>query len=177
MSLWVWRQYLATDDHQFLIDNYPIMAASARFLLSYQKLGSGGLLHTSPSNAHETQWDVTDPTTDIAAAKALYPAAIAAAELLGKDAKLVRQLQEALPKMPPAVPYVNHTSGPRQPRQWQPCFHTRRQGRLATMPCSWIFVACASPSLRSKRPLAPIGLYLDQVFNRFGPLTYGLPRS
>ncbi len=61
VSLWVWQQYLATDDRKFLADHYPLMAASARFLLSYQKLGPDGLLHTSPSNAHETQWDVTDP--------------------------------------------------------------------------------------------------------------------
>jgi alpha-L-fucosidase 2 len=101
VSLWVWQQYLATNDRQFLIDNYPLMAASARFLLSYQKLGPDGLLHTSPSNAHENQWDVTDPTTDIAAAMALYPVTIQAPQLLGKDGELVQQLQAALPKIPP----------------------------------------------------------------------------
>ncbi len=101
VSLWIWQQYLANDDRKFLADNYPVMASSARFLLSYQKLGRDGLLHTSPSNAHETQWDVTDPTTDIAAAMALYPVTIQAATLLGRDADLVRQLQEALPKIPP----------------------------------------------------------------------------
>jgi hypothetical protein len=101
VSLWVWQQYLNTNDRQFLADNYPVMAASARFLLSYQKPGPDGLLHTSPSNAHETQWDVTDPTTDIAAASALYPVVIKAAKLLGKDAGLVRKLEAALPKIPP----------------------------------------------------------------------------
>jgi Glycosyl hydrolase family 95 catalytic domain len=101
VSLWVWRQYLATNDRSFLARNYPVMAASARFLLAYQKQGSDGLLHTSPSNAHETQWDVTDPTTDIAAARSLYPVTIEAAKLLGKDAALIRQLQAALPKIPP----------------------------------------------------------------------------
>ena len=101
VSLWVWHQYLATNDRSFLARNYPVMAASARFLLAYQKQGSDGLLHTSPSNAHETQWDVTDPTTDIAAARALYPAAIEAANLLGKDSGLVQQLKAALPKIPP----------------------------------------------------------------------------
>jgi Glycosyl hydrolase family 95 catalytic domain len=101
VSLWVWRQYLATDNLGFLADNYPVMAASARFLLSYQKPGPDGLLHTSPSNAHETQWDVTDPTTDIAAAKALYPATIQAARLLHRDAGLVKELEAALPKIPP----------------------------------------------------------------------------
>jgi alpha-L-fucosidase 2 len=101
VSLWVWEQYLSTNDHKFLFDNYPIIAASARFLLASQKLGPDGLLHTGPSNAHETQWDVIDPTTDIAAALALYPVAIEAARLVGKDADLAEELKAALPKIPP----------------------------------------------------------------------------
>jgi alpha-L-fucosidase 2 len=101
VSLWVWQQYLATDDRKFLADNYPVMAASARFLLSYQKPGPDGQLHTNPSNSHETQWDVTDPTTDIAAAMALFPVTIKAAKLLGKDPDLIRQLKAALSKIPP----------------------------------------------------------------------------
>jgi alpha-L-fucosidase 2 len=101
VSLWIWQQYLATNDRSFLADNYPVMASSARFLLAYQKPGQDGLQHTSPSNAHETQWDVTDPTTDIAARMALYPAAIEAAKLLGKDPELIQQLLAAIPKIPP----------------------------------------------------------------------------
>ncbi len=101
VSLWIWQQYLATGDRAFLAANYPVMAASARFLLAYQKLGSDGLLHTSPSNAHETQWDVTDPTTDIAAAQALYPVTIEAAKMLGKDSELTHELKNAIPKIPP----------------------------------------------------------------------------
>jgi hypothetical protein len=101
VSLWIWRQYLATGDRVFLTRNYPVMATSARFLLAYQKSGADGLLHTGPSNAHETQWDVTDPTTDIAAARALYPVTIQAAKLLGKDPDLVRLLHAALQKIPP----------------------------------------------------------------------------
>ena len=101
VSLWIWQQYLATNDRAFLAANYAVMAASARFLLAYQKSGPDGLLHTSPSNAHETQWDVTDPTTDIAAAQALYPVIIEAAKILGKDSELIRELQNAIPKIPP----------------------------------------------------------------------------
>jgi alpha-L-fucosidase 2 len=101
VSLWIWQQYLATNDRAFLARNYPVIAASARFLLDYEKPGPDGLLHTSPSNAHETQWDVTDPTTDIAAASALYPVTIEAAKLLGRDSELVRELQSAIPKIPP----------------------------------------------------------------------------
>jgi hypothetical protein len=111
VSLWVWQQYLVTGDRHFLAENYPLMASSVRFLLAYQKTGADGLLHTSPSNAHETQWDVTDPTTDIAAIMALYPATIQAANILGKDADLARQMQAALSKAPP-LPRTQST-GPR----------------------------------------------------------------
>jgi alpha-L-fucosidase 2 len=100
VSLWAWEQYLVTGDRAFLAANYPVMAASARFLLAYQKLGPDGLLHTSPSNAHETQWDVTDPTTDISAINALYPAVIKAARLLGKEDDLTQQLGAGLVKVP-----------------------------------------------------------------------------
>ena len=111
VSLWVWEQYLATGDRGFLERNYPLMASSARFLLAYQKPGADGLLHTGPSNAHETQWDVMDPTTDLAAMKALYPATMEAAKLLGKDAELVEQMRAALGRIP-AFPRM-HEDGPR----------------------------------------------------------------
>jgi len=101
IGLWVWRTYLQTRDLAFLHANYPLMAESARFLLSYQKDGKDEQLHTSPSNAHETQMDVTDPTTDLAAIHALYPATIAAAQLLQRDADLSAQLKTALQKTPP----------------------------------------------------------------------------
>jgi len=108
VALWVWEQYLATGDRKFLSDNYPLIASSARFLLAYQKMGPDGLLHTSPSNAHETQWDVTDPTTDISAMLALFPVTVQAANSLGKDASLVQQLESALPRIP-ALPRTQQT--------------------------------------------------------------------
>ncbi|HTB96730.1 MAG TPA: hypothetical protein VK716_06960 [Terracidiphilus sp.] len=112
VGLWVWQQYLATGDNEFLAKNYPLMTEAARFLLAYQKAGADGMLHTSPANAHETQWDVTDPTTDLSAIHALYPAVMEAAQLLGKDADLVAQVRVALAKTPglprtePAKPHV-----------------------------------------------------------------------
>jgi alpha-L-fucosidase 2 len=100
ISLWIWQQYLATEDRAFLEQNYPVMAESARFLLASQKPGPDGLLHTSPSNAHETQWDVTDPTTDIAGIRALYPVVIEAARLLARDKELTSALTAALKRTP-----------------------------------------------------------------------------
>jgi hypothetical protein len=100
VSLWIWQQYLATGDHTFLAQNFPVMTASARFLLAYEKTGPDGLHHTSPSNAHETQWDVIDPTTDLAAREALYNATINAAKALGAESALQQQLRAALTKIP-----------------------------------------------------------------------------
>ncbi|GCF10234.1 hypothetical protein KDI_37980 [Dictyobacter arantiisoli] len=97
VALWIWQQYLYTGDLTFLSTNYPVMSAAAQFLLSYASMGSDGYLHTKPSNAHETQWDVNDPTTDIAAMQALFPAVVKAATILNRDSSLVSQLQAALP--------------------------------------------------------------------------------
>jgi hypothetical protein len=44
---------------------------------------------------------VGDPTTDIVAMEALFPAVIAAAGILGTDSALVAQLKDALTKLPP----------------------------------------------------------------------------
>jgi alpha-L-fucosidase 2 len=100
VSLWIWQQYLLTSDKAFLATNYPVMKASTEFLLSYEKKGDDGLLHTNPSNAHESQWDVLDPVTDLSARKALYPAVIKAATILGKDTELVAKLKAEIPKIP-----------------------------------------------------------------------------
>jgi len=109
VGLWVWETYLKTGDAQFLRTNYPLMAEAARFLLAYQKPGPDGLLHTSPSNAHETQADVKDPTTDLAAIRALYPATIAAARVLSRDQDLAAKLATALAKTP-ELPLMNAPS-------------------------------------------------------------------
>lgn len=100
VSLWIWRQYQLTGDRAFLEENFPVMAESARFLLSYAKPGDDGLLHTSPSNAHETQWDVLDPVTDLAARRALFPATIAAATVLHQEPAMVARMRTAPTKIP-----------------------------------------------------------------------------
>jgi alpha-L-fucosidase 2 len=101
ISLWIWQQYLMTGDLKFLAENYPVMAASARFLLAYETQGSDGKKHTQPSNAHEQQWDTLDPTTDLSARTALYPAVMRAATLLRKDSDLIARLKSELSLIPP----------------------------------------------------------------------------
>ena len=100
VSLWVWQQYLGTGDKAFLSKNYPLIAESARFLLSYAKPGADGLLHMYPSNAHETQWDVHDPTTDLAAMKSFFAALLKATSILGVDHDLAQKVESALAKLP-----------------------------------------------------------------------------
>ncbi len=100
LGSWIWRQYQQTDDLDFLRTYYPLIAEPAQFLLSYAKIGDDGKLHTYPSNAHETQWDVHDPITDLSAMKMIFPIVVQAATALHKDAGLVRRLQRAIPLIP-----------------------------------------------------------------------------
>jgi hypothetical protein len=100
ISLWIWQQYQDTGDRTFLRKYYPLMSESAQFLLAYAAQGADGLLHTV-ANAHENQWDVQDPTTDIAAMQALFPAVTEAAGLLNTDASLAAQLRTAETELPP----------------------------------------------------------------------------
>jgi hypothetical protein len=100
VSLWIWQQYLYTDDLGFLQKNYPLMRESARFLLAYATHDENGKLHTHPSNAHETKWDVSDPTTDISALRTLFQAVIDAAGALKTDGELVQQLKKELTVLP-----------------------------------------------------------------------------
>jgi hypothetical protein len=94
IALWIWQQYQDTGSLSFLQQYYPVLEQTAEFLLAAQKAGSDGFLH-AVANAHETQWAVQDPATDIAADQALFPAVVSAATLLGTDASLVTQLKTA----------------------------------------------------------------------------------
>jgi hypothetical protein len=94
LALWIWQQYEDTGSTSFLQTYYPILEQVAIFQLAYQKVGSDGFLHAT-ANAHESQWAVTDPTTDLAADQALFPAVVSAATLLNTDSSLVSQLKTA----------------------------------------------------------------------------------
>jgi hypothetical protein len=97
---WIWRQYQITGDTAFLRKYYPVMQQAATFLLAYQSVGSDGFLHAT-ANAHETQWAVPDPATDIAADQALFAATVSAATLLNTDSSLVAQLRTAQNQIEP----------------------------------------------------------------------------
>jgi len=103
MSLYMWEQYEGTGNIAFLKKAFPFMEATAQFLLAYQQVGSDGLLH-AVANAHETQWAVQDPTTDIAADQALFPIIADAARLVGDSSAkdpLLAQFSSAIKEIPP----------------------------------------------------------------------------
>lgn len=104
IALYMWQQFKATNDLDMLKKYFPFMKSTAVFQLAYQKPGIDGLLH-STANAHETQWDVKDPTTNIAATRALFPVIQQAAAVLGTatttDAALVAQVAKAETQIPP----------------------------------------------------------------------------
>jgi hypothetical protein len=89
---------------------------AAEFLLAYQSLGSDGYLH-AVANAHETQWAVPDPTTDLAADQVLFAATISAATLLNTDSSLVAQLRTAETEI---EPYARTDEATRQQLNPQP---------------------------------------------------------
>ena len=101
----MWEQYEGTGNLAFLKKAFPFMEATAQFLLAYQQVGSDGLLH-AVANAHETQWAVQDPTTDIAADQAIFPIIADAARLVGDkliQGPAARPVREG-PHGDPAVP-------------------------------------------------------------------------
>ncbi|HZP53286.1 cellulose binding domain-containing protein [Actinocrinis sp.] len=100
IALWIWQQYQDTGDRSFLSKYYPVLQQTATFLNAWQSVGSDGYLH-AVANAHETQWAVQDPTTDIAADQALFTDTVNAATILGTDASLVSQLRSALTHIEP----------------------------------------------------------------------------
>ena len=108
ISMDIWQQYLDTGSLSFLQKYYPVMQQSAIFLLAYQSVGSDGFLH-AVANAHETQWAVQDPTDDLVADQALFPAVVSAATLLNTDSSLVTQLRTAEGEIEP-YPRVSQSS-------------------------------------------------------------------
>ena len=100
IALDIWQQYQDTGSLPFLQQYYPVMEQAATFLLADQSTGTDGFLH-AVANAHETQWAVQDPTDDLVADQALFPAVITAATLLNTDAPLVAQLRTAETQIEP----------------------------------------------------------------------------
>ncbi|SHM11119.1 Ig-like domain-containing protein [Actinacidiphila paucisporea] len=104
IALYMWEQYEATGDKAALKRYWPFIKSVTQFQLAYQTPGADGLLHAN-ANAHETQWAVQDPTTDIALDQAVFPLIGRIATLLGTDhgadKVLVARVATAQRQIPP----------------------------------------------------------------------------
>jgi hypothetical protein len=104
VALYMWEQYQATGDKAALARYWPFIKSTVEFQLAYQQPGADGLLHAN-ANAHETQWAVQDPTTDITLDQAVFPLVGRIAQLLGTDhgadEDLVSRVATAQRQIPP----------------------------------------------------------------------------
>jgi hypothetical protein len=106
VALWVWQQYEYTDSKEFLESHFPLMRSAVQFLLAYAKRDRNGQILTYPSNAHESSWDVHNPTTDVSAMHALFPAFLKAASELKIEDDTVRKVRAVIPVLPPLPVYL-----------------------------------------------------------------------
>jgi hypothetical protein len=100
ISLWMWRDYLMTLDKTALQQRFPFMLEAARFLHTYATTDGNGKLQMSPTNAHEQQWGVTTSMNDVAAMSTLFPAVLAAAQVVGSTDALLSAIQGDIAKLP-----------------------------------------------------------------------------
>ena len=119
----MYRQYRYTNDYGYLTSTaYPLMKQVASFYANILAVDGNGT-YSMPAtvdgsfgdNAHETYWNVSNAITDLAAIRALYPHAIAAAQLQGVDSSQVAQWQNILSHLSP-YPIDPSNSG-----QYAPC--------------------------------------------------------
>ena len=107
----LWEHYLFTGDRAFLERAYPIMKGSAEFYLDMLiEEPTNGWLVTAPANSPENAFLLPDgtkahvclgPTFDNQILRALFEATRTAAEVLGVDEALKRELAEKGARLPP----------------------------------------------------------------------------
>jgi len=111
LSLHYWDHYDFTRDRAFLSARaYPAMKEAAEFLLDSLTPDGKGHLLSGPSLSPENRYKLPDgtthslamsPTMDVEITITLFNRTIQAAEILGVDADLRKQLADARAKLPP----------------------------------------------------------------------------
>ena len=118
-----WRRYEYTLDEAWLRERaYPMMKGAAEFYHHFPNVrkGDDGRYHIHHVNSNERVMGATDTDEDLSAMRAIFAAAIRAAEILGEDAPLRARWRERLAKLAPlptsehprAVGAAGHTGPP-----------------------------------------------------------------
>lgn len=115
-ALNMYAQYKYTNDSPYLSNTaYPFMKEAAKFYAAKLSYNSGtGKYYMASSNAHEQHWDVQNAITDLAAVRALFPAAIQVSQQLGVDGALRSQWQNVLDNL------VTYPVDPNNPSRYYP---------------------------------------------------------
>ena len=135
----IWEHYMFTKDKAFLREYYPVLKGAAEFCLDWMIKDKNGNLITSPSTSPENKFITPDGLhastsagnyADLAMIRECLTDARDAAKELGLDAKLVKEINKALPKL---APYQIGANG--QLQEWTTDFkeedpHHRHQSHL-----------------------------------------------
>lgn len=108
----LWEHYAFTQDKEYLREVYPVLKGAAQFFLSSMiEEPVHGWLVTAPSSSPENAFFMPGtrtavnacmgPTMDVQLVKELFTNTIQSAGILGVDADLAIQLQQAITKLPP----------------------------------------------------------------------------
>ena len=103
LSRQLWEHYRFSGDREFLAKRaYPVLKESALFFVDYLvKDPKTGWLISGPSNSPEHGGLVMGPTMDHQIIRALFEATAQAADILGTDAALAKQLREMRAQIAP----------------------------------------------------------------------------
>ncbi|MES2462094.1 MAG: glycoside hydrolase family 95 protein, partial [Armatimonadota bacterium] len=107
----LWEHYLFTRDTKFLQDRaYPILRDCSRFILDYLYEQPDGTMVTGPGSSPELGFKLPDGylggaglgvTMDMALAREIFAATLAASETLGKDAALRAEIDSKKKRLAP----------------------------------------------------------------------------
>ena len=107
----LWERWLFTGDKKFLADDaYPLMKGAAEFYADWLAEDADGALVTPVSTSPENNFTAPDgrnaavgagATMDLAIIRELFTRTIEAAELLGRDTELVKELRSKLARLAP----------------------------------------------------------------------------
>src|SRR5690606_1524388 len=109
LALHVWDHYLFTGDRDFLARHYETLKEASRFMLDFLVESPEGELVTCPSVSPENLYRLPGgdaaaltygPTMDNQILRALFPACREAADILGVDGDLRRELEAAAARLP-----------------------------------------------------------------------------
>ena len=99
-----WQYFRYSGDMDFFKEyGYPVIKGVTEFFLTFPniKLGEDGKYHVYHTSCGEEAFDCTDSLETLSAMHGIFPVAIKAAEMLGKDADFAERVKDRFSKLAP----------------------------------------------------------------------------